>query len=87
MVGRLFAFFPVKHLEDNLLTKGEGKMNMRKYLADFALTFIFAFVAGVIVTFVFSLLVHGQGIVDWETAFLFAIMFGIVLPWRRQRGH
>jgi len=49
------------------------------------LTFAIVLVVSIIVTFLYSLLVHGQGIVDWETAFRLAIIFGIVLPWLQQR--
>jgi uncharacterized membrane protein YadS len=62
-------------------------MNIRKYLTELALTFVVVFVVSVIVSFVYSLLAHGQGVVDWETAFRFAIILGIVLPWLHQRGH
>ena len=38
-----------------------------------------------IVTFLYNLIAHGVGIVDWETSFNFAIIFGIVLTWTRMR--
>lgn len=61
-------------------------MNIRKYLTDLALIFVVVFLVSVIVTFVYDLLAHGEGVVDWETAFRFAIVLGIVLPWLHQRG-
>lgn len=60
-------------------------MNMTKYAIDFAVTFAIVLVVSVIVTFLYSLIVHGLGVIDWETSFRFAIILGIVLPWIHQR--
>ncbi len=56
-------------------------MNIKKYSIDFALTFVVVLVVSIIVTFLYSLIAHGEGAVDWETAFRLAIILGIVLPW------
>ncbi|MEK7325882.1 MAG: hypothetical protein AAB217_11565 [Chloroflexota bacterium] len=58
-------------------------MNARKLLADFVITFGVALVVTVLVTFLWSLVFHGAGAVDWETSFRFAIIFGIVFPLSR----
>ena len=58
-------------------------MNAKKFLADFGLTFVVAFLVAVLVTFIWSLMVHGAGGVDWETSFRLAIILGIVLPLTR----
>jgi hypothetical protein len=55
-------------------------MNAKKLLADFGLTFVVAFLVAVFVTFIWNLIVHGAGGVDWETSFRLAIILGIVLP-------
>jgi len=60
-------------------------MNIQKLLIDFVTTFVLVLAVSVIVTFLYSLIVHGAGTVDWETSFRFAIIFGIVLPWIRAR--
>jgi len=36
-------------------------MNAKKFLADFGLTFVITFVAAVLVTFLWNLIVHGTG--------------------------
>lgn len=43
--------------------------------------FALTLVVSSIVTFLYSLIVHRVGIVDWETAFRFAIILGIILTW------
>jgi hypothetical protein len=55
-------------------------MNLKKLLVDFVTTFALFLVVTVVVTFLYSLIVHGAGIVDWETSFRFAIIFGVTLP-------
>jgi ribose/xylose/arabinose/galactoside ABC-type transport system permease subunit len=60
-------------------------MSIRQLLIDFSITFAVALVVAV----VGSLIFHGAGTIDWETAFRFALIFGItfgiVLPWTRAR--
>jgi hypothetical protein len=63
----------------------EEKMNMKKLLIDFVITFALTLVVTAIVTFLYSLIVHGAGTVDWETSFRFAIILGIVLSWTKAR--
>lgn len=58
-------------------------MSIKKILADFAITFVVTLVATVVVTFLWSLIFHEAGAVDWETSFRFAIIFGIVFPLSR----
>jgi hypothetical protein len=55
-------------------------MNAKMFLADFGQTFVVAFIVAVVVTFVWNLIVHSTGGVDWETSFRLAIILGIVLP-------
>jgi hypothetical protein len=38
----------------------------------------------VIVTYLYSLVAHGTGVIDWETSFRLAIIFAIVLPALRE---
>ncbi len=56
-------------------------MNIKKWFIDFATTFVVVFVVSAIVTFLYSLIVHGQGVEDWETSFRFAIILSVALPW------
>jgi hypothetical protein len=61
-------------------------MNMKKFAVEFAITFAVTFGVSIVVTYLYSLIVHGPGGIDWETSFRLAIIFGIVLPWIGQRG-
>lgn len=60
-------------------------MNIKEVLLDFGIIFVVSMIVTAIVTFLYSLIVHGTGIIDWETSFNFAIIFGIVLTWTRSR--
>ncbi len=60
-------------------------MNFKKFLAGFALTFVITFAVVVAVSFVWSLIFHGRGVPEWETAFRLAIILGIVVPLTKPR--
>ncbi len=55
-------------------------MNIKKLLISFVTIFGVTLVVAAIVTFLYSLTVHGAGTIDWETSFRLAIILGIVLP-------
>jgi hypothetical protein len=55
-------------------------MNVTSYIGRFAIIFIIAFITTGLVTFFYSLIVHGAGAVDWESSFRFGIILGVVLP-------
>jgi hypothetical protein len=57
------------------------KMNIKKLLIIFVLTLV----VSAITTYLYSLIAHGAGVIDWETSFRFAIIFGIMLTWMRGR--
>ena len=57
------------------------KINIKKIVTKFVAAFVLALVVTAITTFLYSLIVHGIGIIDWETSFRFAIIFGIILTW------
>ncbi len=61
-------------------------MNIKRYAIDFVVVFAIVLVVNLIVTFLYSLIFHGLGVIDWETAFHFAITLGIILPWVRRQG-
>ena len=61
-------------------------MNIKRTLVDFVIVFTVTLVVCVIVTLLWNLILHGAGKIDWETSFLFAILFGIILPWIERRG-
>jgi hypothetical protein len=58
-------------------------MNIKKVLIDFAATFALILVVAAIVTYLYSLIVHRAGTIDWETSFRLAIILGIVFPIHR----
>jgi len=55
-------------------------MNLKKLLVEFVVTFVLFLVVTAGMTYLYSLLVHGKGIVDWENSFRCAILVGIALP-------
>jgi hypothetical protein len=60
-------------------------MNIKKYAIEFADTFIKVLLVGMIITFLSHLIIHGSGVIDWETSLRLALILGIALPWIRQR--
>ena len=58
---------------------------MKNYITDFIITFIIVYAVTAAVTYLYSLIAHGNGVFGWETAFQFAIIFGIVVPWINRR--
>ena len=60
-------------------------MNIKRLLIDFVSSFLLVLVVVSIVTYLWSLIFHAAGAVDWETSFRLAIIFGIVLPWIKAR--
>jgi len=55
------------------------KMNIKKLLIMFVSIFVLTLVVSAITTYLYSLIAHGTGVIDWETSFRFAIIFGIML--------
>ena len=55
-------------------------MDFKKIVIRFIPVFAIALLVCIGVTFLWSLVFHGVAIVDWETSFRFAILFGIILP-------
>jgi hypothetical protein len=60
-------------------------MSLKTYAIDFVIMFAIVLVVNLLVTYLYSLLVHGSGVVNWEMAFQFAISLGIILPWIHRR--
>jgi len=55
-------------------------MNFQNILRGFVVYFVLVFVVSAGVGYLYSLVAHGHGIVDWESSFRLAFIFGIVLP-------
>lgn len=60
-------------------------MNIKSLLVEFKAAFTVAFVTAALVSFLWNLIGHGQSIVEWETSFRLAAIFGIVLTWIKVR--
>ena len=56
-------------------------MDIKKLLIVFIGIFVLALVVTAITTYLYSLIVHGTGVIDWETSIRSAITLGIVLTW------
>ena len=59
-------------------------MSIKQYATDFIIMFAVVMVVNLIVTYLYTLIFHGLGVIDWETAFQFAITLGFILPWIRR---
>jgi len=62
-------------------------MNAKTFLREMAVTMPVTFVVAAVVTYLYSLIAHGAGTVDWETAFDLAIVMGVVIPLVLSRGN
>jgi len=60
-------------------------MKIKKLLSYFVGYFALTLVVTAITSFLYSLIVHGAGIINWEISFYFAIFLGIFLSWIRKR--
>ena len=61
------------------------KMKMKKLAVEFVTVFAVTLVTVAIVIFLWNVIEHGVSIIDWETSFRFAVVFGIVLTWVKSR--
>jgi len=55
-------------------------MNLKNILRGFIVYFVLVFIVSAVVSFLYSLIVHGHGVIDWESSFQYAFIFGITLP-------
>lgn len=60
-------------------------MRIRRWRVEFVTVFVVTLVVCVIVTLCWNLIFHGTRTIDWETAFRFAIVLGILFPWINAR--
>ena len=54
-------------------------MNIKKISIYFLWLFVLIFVVSAIVTFLYSFIAHGKGIIDWGTAVRLSVILSIVL--------
>lgn len=55
-------------------------MNRKELLVRFITTFLVTFMVAMVVTFLWSLVRHGSGAIDWRTSFRLALILAIALP-------
>jgi len=60
-------------------------MKIKKLAIEFGTVFAVSLVSAIVVTFLWNLIGHGESVVDWETSFRFAVIFGIILTWAKSR--
>jgi hypothetical protein len=60
-------------------------MSIRKLVVEFVIVFVVSLVTTALVTFLWNIIGHGTGTIDWETSFRFAVIFGIILTWAKSR--
>jgi hypothetical protein len=57
-------------------------MKVLSFIQSFLIIFALVFIVSGLVSFLYSLVVHSHGTIDWESSFRLAIIFGIALPLR-----
>ena len=55
-------------------------MKIKSFLRSFVIIFAICFVVAAAVSYLYSLIAHGVGTVDWEVAFRMGLILGIVIP-------
>ncbi len=60
-------------------------MNVKTWLIDFVRVSIIVLLVASVITYLWNLAFHAEGVVDWDTSFQLAIIFGIVLTWQMSR--
>ena len=60
-------------------------MNIKKLVVEFGTVFTVTMVTVALVTFLWNFIGRGESIVDWESSFRFATIFGIILTWIKSR--
>jgi hypothetical protein len=60
-------------------------MNARIVFWDFVANFSLTIVVAAVVTFFWSLIAHGSGVINWEISFLLATVLSIVLASRKMQ--
>ena len=57
------------------------QVNVKRLLVEFVIVVAVALPTTATVTYLWSTVGHGAGVIDWETTARFAITFGIMLTW------
>jgi hypothetical protein len=60
-------------------------MKMKILFWDFVANFSLTIVVAAVVTFLWSLIAHGSGVIDWEISFVLAVVMASVLASRKSQ--
>ncbi len=55
-------------------------MNLKNILRGFVVYFGLVIIVSAVVSYLYSLVAHGHGTIDWQSSFRLAIILGIALP-------
>lgn len=55
-------------------------MSVKNFIINFALVFCITFIVSIVVSYLYSLIAHGAGSIDWPLSFRNSIIFGIIIP-------
>lgn len=55
-------------------------MNLKSILRGFIVYFVLVIIVSAVVSYLYSHIAHGQGVIDWESSFRLAFIFGVALP-------
>ena len=53
-------------------------MKIKLFFKEFIKRFLLTLIVALVVTYLWNLIMHNAGLIDWETSFRLAIIFGIV---------
>jgi hypothetical protein len=66
--------------EHLLMQTKHRNMDIKQFAIASTTVFSISLLVTLVVNFLWSLVFHGIATIDWETAFRFAILFGIIIP-------
>ena len=78
---------PARQIGEFLPVTGRCTMNLKNILRGFVVHFVLVLIVSAVVSYLYSLVAHGQGIIDWESSFRLATIFGITLPIMSELEH
>jgi hypothetical protein len=55
-------------------------VSFKNILPGFVVYFALVFIVSVVVSYLYSLVAHGQGVIDWELSYRLGFIFGVSLP-------
>lgn len=53
-------------------------MKIKLFFKEFIKKFLITLIVALVVTYLWNLIIHNSGLIDWETSFRLAIILGIV---------